>query len=80
MKKYNLKPGKHQFAPGSHPVHDNDGISDAEVEWYMKRYPHISTLFEEDLSFTELEPETVCEMDEFFSSEPFDENITFLNH
>jgi len=46
-KKYILKPGKHQFAPGSHPVHDNDNLSDAEAEWYLKAYPHIASLFEE---------------------------------
>ncbi len=45
-KKYILKPGKHQFAPGSHPVHDNDNLTDAEAEWYLKAYPHIAALFE----------------------------------
>lgn len=44
-KKYNLKPGKHQFAPGSHAVHDNDNLTDAEAEWYLERYPHIAALF-----------------------------------
>ncbi len=46
-KKYVLKPGKHQFAPGSHAEHDNDNLSDAEAEWYLARYPHIAQLFEE---------------------------------
>ena len=45
MKKYNLKPGKHQFAPGSHAVHENDNISDEEAEWYLQRYPHRASLF-----------------------------------
>ena len=44
-KKYILKPGKHQFAPGSHPVHDNDSLTDEEAEWYLKKYPHIANLF-----------------------------------
>ena len=44
-KKYILKPVKHQFAPGSHPVHDNDNLTDAEAEWYLKAYPHIASLF-----------------------------------
>jgi len=44
-KKYILKPGKHQFAPGSAAVHDNDNISDEEAEWYLARYPHIANLF-----------------------------------
>jgi hypothetical protein len=46
-KKYILKPGKHQFAPGSHAVHDNDNLSDSEAEWYLQKYPHIKSLFEE---------------------------------
>jgi hypothetical protein len=45
-KKYTLKPGLHQFAPGSHPVHQNDDLTDEEAEWYMERYPHIEALFE----------------------------------
>ncbi len=44
-KRYKLKPGKHQFAPGSHAVHDNDSLSDEEAEWYLERYPHIAQLF-----------------------------------
>lgn len=44
-RKYLLKPGKHQFAPGEHARHDNDSITDAEAEWYLKRYPHIKSLF-----------------------------------
>jgi hypothetical protein len=46
-KKYILKPGKHQFTPGSPPVHENDGLSDDEAEWYIQHYPHIAALFEE---------------------------------
>lgn len=45
-KKYKLKPGKHQFVPGSHATHHNNNITDAEAEWYLERYPHIATLFE----------------------------------
>jgi len=44
-KKYILKPGRHQFAPGSHAVHENDNLSDEEAEWYLERYPHITQLF-----------------------------------
>lgn len=44
-KKYILKPGKHQFAPGSAAVHDNDNTSDEEAEWYLEKYPHIISLF-----------------------------------
>jgi len=46
-KKYILKPGKHQFAPGSAAVHDNDTLTDKEAAWYLKRYPHIKNLFEQ---------------------------------
>jgi len=45
-KKYTLKPGKHQFAPGSPAEHDNDNSSDEEIAWYLKAYPHIATLLE----------------------------------
>jgi len=45
-KKYILKPGRHQFAPGSAAVHHNDNLSDAEAEWYLEKYPHIASLFE----------------------------------
>jgi hypothetical protein len=48
-KKYTLKPGRHQFAPKSPPVHDNDHLSDEEAEWYLERYPHIAQLFVEKL-------------------------------
>jgi len=44
-KKYILKPGKHQFAPKSPPVHDNDNLTDEEAEWYLEKYPHIKPLF-----------------------------------
>lgn len=44
-KKHILKPGKHQFAPGSPAVHSNDNITDREAEWYLERYPHIASLF-----------------------------------
>jgi glyoxylate utilization-related uncharacterized protein len=45
MKKYILKPGKHQFVPGSPAVHTNDNLTDEEAEWYLQRYPHITGLF-----------------------------------
>lgn len=54
-RKYILKPGKHQFAPGSHAEHDNDNLSDAEAEWYLERYPHIVSLFVERLESCEVE-------------------------
>ena len=44
-KKYILKPGKHQFAPGSPAVHSNDSINDAEAKWYLEKYPHVANLF-----------------------------------
>ena len=45
-KKYTLKPGKHQFAPGSPAEHDNDNTSDEEIAWYLKAYPHIAALID----------------------------------
>jgi hypothetical protein len=44
-KKYILKPGKHQFAPGSAAVHSNDNLNDEEAKWYLEKYPHIAALF-----------------------------------
>lgn len=44
-KKYILKPGKHQFVPGSAPMHDNENLTDKEAAWYIKKYPHIKSLF-----------------------------------
>ena len=46
MKKFILKPGNHQFIPGSHPIHNNENLDDEEAEWYLKRFPHIANLFE----------------------------------
>lgn len=46
IKKHILKPGRHQFVPGSYAVHENETLSDTEAEWYLKQYPHISALFE----------------------------------
>ena len=45
IKKYILKPGKHQFAPGSAAVHSNDNLNDEEAKWYIEKYPHIADLF-----------------------------------
>jgi len=44
-KKYILKPGFHQFAPGSAAIHSNENLGDEEAEWYLQRYPHIAALF-----------------------------------
>jgi len=54
-KKYTLKPGKHQFAPGSPAEHDNDNLSDEEAAWYLKAYPHIVSLFVERLESCKVE-------------------------
>jgi len=44
-KKYILKSGLHQFAPGSAAIHSNENLSDEQAEWYLQRYPHIAALF-----------------------------------
>ncbi|MCD8740379.1 hypothetical protein LT679_07175 [Mucilaginibacter roseus] len=44
-KKYVLKPGRHQFAPGETAAHTNDNLTDEQAEWYLNRYPHIALLF-----------------------------------
>lgn len=44
-KKYVLKPGRHQFAPGETAAHTNDNLTDEQAEWYLKKYPHIASLF-----------------------------------
>jgi len=44
-KKHILKPGMHQFAPGSAAIHCNENLSDDEAEWYLRHYPHITALF-----------------------------------
>lgn len=44
-KKYILKPGLHQFVPGSAAIHSNENLSDEEAVWYLQRYPHIEALF-----------------------------------
>ncbi len=46
MKQYILKPGNHQFAPGSPAIHSNENTTDAEAKWYLEKYPHIKSLFE----------------------------------
>jgi len=45
-KKYQLKPGNHQFAPGEHAVHNNETITDETAEFYLNHYPHIKAAFE----------------------------------
>ncbi|MFD0792764.1 hypothetical protein ACFQZX_04005 [Mucilaginibacter litoreus] len=47
MKKYILKPGMHQFTPGSPAIHSNDNLTDDEAEWYLQCHPHIAKLFVE---------------------------------
>jgi len=54
-KKYILKPGKHQFVPGSHAAHDNENLTDEEVEWYLEKYPHITGLFVDKLESCKVE-------------------------
>ncbi|WDF54661.1 hypothetical protein [Mucilaginibacter sp. KACC 22063] len=44
-KQYILKPGKHQFIPGSPAIHHNGNLTDQEAEWYLQRFPHIKNLF-----------------------------------
>jgi len=44
-KRYTLKPGRHQFAPGSHATHTNNNLSDEEAQWYLEKYPHIASMF-----------------------------------
>jgi hypothetical protein len=44
-KKYILKPGRHQFAPKSPPIHENANLTDEEAQWYLEKYPHIKELF-----------------------------------
>jgi len=46
MKKFILKPGNHQFVPGSHATHNNLNLTDDDAAWYLKAYPHIANLFE----------------------------------
>jgi len=46
MKKFILKPGNHQFVPGSHAMHNNQNLTDDDAAWYLKAYPHIANLFE----------------------------------
>lgn len=44
--KYKLKPGNHQFAPGSPAIHNNVNLTDADAKWYLQKFPHIAALFE----------------------------------
>jgi len=81
-KKYILKPGRHQFAPGSHAVHDNDNLNDDEAKWYLEKYPHIAALFEESPgvgksgSPQEIKPETNKIIADKYSPEDSDLSIT----
>ena len=73
-RKYTLKPGRHQFAPGSHAVHENESLSDEEAEWYLKRYPHIAALFETmpDDDQTATDTENACRVSVAEPMEPID--------
>lgn len=77
-RKYILKPGRHQFAPGSHAAHENENLSDEEAEWYLKQYPHIAALFEavpdDNQSATDNE-KTACRVS---VREPADTNILII--
>lgn len=44
-RKYILKPGNHQFAPGEKSFHNNENTTDQALEIYIKAYPYIKTLF-----------------------------------
>ena len=54
-KKYILKPGKHQFAPSSPAIHDNNNLTDEEAKWYLETYPHIISLFDNIPGSTEMD-------------------------
>ena len=60
-KKYTLKPGRHQFAPGSPASHTNDNLTDEEAEWYLEKYPHIAALFVEKFEGCKVETLTATE-------------------
>ena len=70
-KKYILKPGKHQFAPGSPAVHDNDTLTDKEAGWYIEKYPHIQSLFTTHL------PERSVHLS---NAEPMDTETNTIEH
>jgi len=61
-KKHQLKPGNHQFAPGSPAIHHNNNLSDAEAEWYLEKYPHIASLFESQINCDEKTPDDQSEI------------------
>jgi hypothetical protein len=76
-KKYILKPGKHQFAPGSNAVHTNDNLSDEEAEWYLDKYPHIAILFE-DIPNTEDKDQSV-QSEQQSAKSPYNEDLSTTN-
>lgn len=43
-RKYVLKEGNHAIAPGGPADHNNDNTSDADIEYYLRHYPHIRNL------------------------------------
>jgi hypothetical protein len=60
IKKYILKPGRHQFVPGSHAVHHNNNLTDEEAEWYLAKYPHIVSKFDTVPKEPVAENDTAC--------------------
>jgi hypothetical protein len=73
-KKHILKPGKHQFAPGSHAVHDNNSLSDEEAEWYLEKYPHIAALFVKSPTVKEQKPGEVMPGEQCYESAAYPVN------
>ncbi|MBV8388380.1 MAG: hypothetical protein JO080_01120 [Mucilaginibacter sp.] len=78
-KKYILKPGKHQFAPKSPPIHDNDSLSDDEAEWYLQKYPHIKSLFVANPGSVESPIESVESLTQIGVIENNNENLPTTN-
>lgn len=44
-RKYLLKPGVHQLAPGEKAMHTNTNTTDEQLEWYLNAYPHTKENF-----------------------------------
>lgn len=62
-KKYKIKPGMHQFVPGSGAaIHQHDGLTDEEIDWYLERYPHVAQLIAENVPEPEEEHANVIEL------------------
>ena len=39
-RRYTLKPGMHELAPGEGAIHSNENTTDRQIEWYIAHYPH----------------------------------------